>query len=253
MKKHENDLAAVTQAFVGGVVDVLGSKLYGVYAYGAAVFEDGGPVQDVDCHVILNEPLVDAERDALMALFARLADSCGPLGGDIDAFFILVDDAKKSDPPHNQLTVICDEWWALHCAHIRAGRYRTLWGPEPSDIFPAPAWSQVAAALLFELNYIRGELAYPAYCVLNLCRVIHSFIERDAVKSKHSSGLWASGQFPEWGPLIRAAMRHYAKTARGDDESLLQDQVRDFLAFAEDRIGELRDTEPPNQSLQGTR
>jgi len=252
MEESKDRSVAVTEAFTEGVVNALGSKVYGIYTYGAAVFEDGGPVQDVDCHVIVNEPLANSERDALMALFKQLADSFGPLGGEVDAFFILLDDAKKSDPPRDQLKDISDKWWALHCAHVRGGRYRTLWGREPSEIFPTPTWSQISAALLFELEFIKGELAYPAYCVLNLCRVVQSFAEKDPVRSKHGSGLWASEQFPDWTPLIQAAMRQYAKTADTDDDRLLQEQVRDFLRFAEDRIGEIEDTEPPNQSLQGT-
>jgi len=240
-KKLENDVAAVTRAFVDGVAGALGSKLYGIYMYGASVFDDGGPIQDIDCHVIVNEPLRDAERNLLMALFERIAEDHGSLGGEVDAYFILLDDATGAAPPHNQLKDLFDESWALHCAHIRAGRYLTLRGPEPTDIFPAPTWPQVAAALLHELDYVRGELDYPAYCVLNLCRIVHSFTEHDAVKSKHGSGEWASSEFPAWKPLIQAAMRHYSKTADADDESVLREQVRDFLAFAEDCIGRIQE------------
>lgn len=42
-------------AFVGGLKEILHAKLYGVYLYGAAVFPNSGPIQDIDCHVILEE------------------------------------------------------------------------------------------------------------------------------------------------------------------------------------------------------
>ncbi len=236
-----DEVTVVSQAFADGVAKALGLNLYGIYTYGAAFFDDGGAVQDVDCHVVVKSELVEDERNALMALFAELADTYGSLGGEVDAYFILLEDARNSEPPHNQLREIVDDSWALHCAHVRAGRCGTLWGPEPVGIFPAPSWRELVSALNAEVGFVRRELDYPAYCVLNLCRIVQSFADKDVVKSKHASGLWALERFPEWKPLIRAAMRHYAKAARDGDENMLRDQVRNFLAFAEDRIAEYQE------------
>ena len=51
----------VTQTFVGEVASILGAKLYGIYMYGATVFPDAGPIQDIDCHVVLGERLSGSE------------------------------------------------------------------------------------------------------------------------------------------------------------------------------------------------
>lgn len=243
-KRYPNDVVSVAQAFADGVADILGSKLYGIYMYGASVFDDAGPIQDIDCHVILTERLAGTERDALRELFGKLAESYPPLGGEVDAYFILLDDAKGTTPPQNQLKNVFDDSWALHCAHVRAGRYETLLGPEPTEVFPAPTWRDIVTALDHELSYVKEHLCYPAYCILNLCRIALSYSERDPVKSKWGSGLWATERFPEWEPLIQAALRSYAKEdcdVQPKDHRLLKEQMGDFLACAEEYIGGVRD------------
>jgi len=230
----------VCEAFISGLKDILRTKLYGVYMHGAAVFQDSGPIQDIDCHVILKTPLSEREQTNINQLFESLSKGFPSLGGELDAFFILYGDARKKSPPANQLRPIRDEWWALHCTHIRAGRYLALYGPEPTEIFPATSWQDISAALDYEIRFIEASLKYPAYCVLNLCRIIFSFQERDVVVSKRSSGAWARTRFPEWASLIEAALRYYEGNATPNDQTYLQTEVRSFLAFATERIREAR-------------
>jgi hypothetical protein len=231
----------VCEAFTGGLKDILGTKLYGIYMHGAAVFPDSGPVQDIDCHVILQSPLNEQEKVNISRLFESLSKQFPPLGGELDSFFILLSDARKTSPPNNQRKPeIDDEWWALHCTHIRAGRYLRLYGPEPTEIFPAVLWQDISAALDHEIRFIESSLRYPAYCVLNLCRIIYSFQERNVVVSKRFSGGWAKIQFPEWAPLIEAALRFYEGSATPDDETYLRDKVGSFLTFASERIRKVR-------------
>jgi len=230
----------VCKAFVGGLKEVVRTKLYGVYMHGAAVFPDSGPIQDIDCHVILKTPLSEQERTDITQLFQSLSQHFPPLGGELDVFFILFDDARKTSPPTNQLRPIRDEWWALHCAHIRAGRYLSLYGPEPTEIFPVASWQDISAALDYEVEYIKANLKYPAYCILNLCRIIYSFQERNVVVSKRFSGNWACEQFPEWAPVIKAALRYYEHTATPDNQRLPQAEAESFLTFALERIREAR-------------
>ena len=231
----------VCMAFVDGLTRILGEKLYGVYMYGATVFADGGAVQDIDCHVILRERLTDSEREASVDLHGELAERFPPLGGELDAYFILFEEATGESPPVHQLNPEnVDRSWALHCAHVRAGYYVCLLGPEPTEIFPAPSWSSISAALDGELQYVREHLRYPAYCILNLCRIMYSYAEKDPAVSKHFSGCWASGRFPEWGPLIQAAIRHYGKEGSPEDDRLMGERLDGFLRFAMDRIDDAR-------------
>ena len=106
---------------------------------------------------------------------------------------------------------------------------------------------------MYKLFVIEGNLKYPAYCILNLCRIVYSFQERDVVVSKRFSGNWACGRFPHWDPVIKAAMRSYEGTATPEDVRLLDAEVGRFLEFASGRIREIRDESAPDQSLQGTR
>ncbi len=237
-----DDVVQTMAAFINGLQKRLGTKLYGIYLYGAAVFDDGGPVQDIDCHVILNECLVGSERKAIAALLEELVENNPQFGEELDAYFILLEEAKGSQPPRHQLDPsVFDTSWALHCAHVRAGRYAIIYGPEPSDIFPAPTWTAVANALQYELAFVKSHLQYPAYCVLNLCRIVASFMDRDPVKSKHGSGLWAAERYPEWATLIHAAMRFYCKKTTDNDADILNEQLEQFYAFMEGCIEKARE------------
>jgi hypothetical protein len=232
----------ICDEFVHGLTAILGDKLYGVYMYGATVFEDSGRAQDIDCHVILRAAPSGGERESLSALHAELGRRFPPLGGEVDAYYVLLDDAKDTSPPADQLRPgTRDESWALHCAHVRAGRYVALHGPEPAELFPAPSWHDTAAALDHETRFVEGNLRYPAYCVLNLCRIIYSFLERDVVVSKRFSGHWASRRFPQWAPLIEASLRSYEGEATSEDDELLATEVERFLEFASQRIRQARD------------
>ena len=222
----------VCQAFATGLAEILGTSLHGVYMYGAAVFPDAGTIQDIDCHVVLKGPLCDRTRDAIRRLQSELSERFPPLGEELDAYFILYEDAEKTCPPTHQLRPeIRDESWALHCAHVRAGRYISLYGPDPRKIFPAPSWDEISVALGRELKFIKESLRYPDYCVLNLCRIIYSVQERDVVVSKRFSGKWARHRFPAWTPLIEAAVASYQGRGTPDEAELLDREVESFVEF----------------------
>jgi hypothetical protein len=252
----QSELASPTreicQEYVSRLEEILGTKLYGVYLYGATVFPDSGPVQDIDCHVILRELLGDGEREKILRLYKELSHQFPPNGGELlDAYFILYEDAKQTSPPTHQLRPeMRDEAWALHCTHVRAGYYVTLYGPEPTEIFPPVSWSEISAALDQEMRYIEGNLKYPAYCILNLCRLVYSFQERDVVVSKRFSGGWARRLFPQWASLIEAAMKSYEGTATPKDDKLLNAEVGRFLEFASERIREIRVEHPGSLGVE---
>ena|GEM_PF-487647 len=237
------DIQHVCDAYLEGLGEILGDALHGVYTYGAAMFEDGGTVQDLDCHVILDAAPSDEQRSRLIDLHRDLEIRFPPLGVEVDAYCILADGARKRVPPPNQLIEIRDESWALHSAPVRGGRYRTLLGSEPADIFPIPSWSALTEALDHELAFISDNLRYPDYCTLNLCRIIRSFEEKNVVRSKHGSGRWASERYAQWKGLIQAAIRSYANTATDADNALLRDQVVPFHQFALDEIRRIRDVD----------
>lgn len=223
-----------------GLNAILGKNLYGVYLYGAIVFPDAGTPGDIDFHVILRKaPGTDA-KSALRDLHASLARDHPPLGAELDGYYILLEDARRETPPRHQLVAeVYDHSWALHRAHIRAGRCIVLQGPDPSELFPAASWPELDRALQGELDYVADHLDdYPAYCVLNLCRLMYSFETHDVVISKRASAEWADATFPEWRPLVEAARNSYDRQATPGDKKLLELGVTAFFSFARERIRE---------------
>jgi hypothetical protein len=235
------EIEAFTQAYVYGLRHILGSRLYGIYQHGASVFPEAKPVQDIDCHVILKRRLSKRNRQEILDLEDTLIQDFTNLGDMLDVYYILLKEARRYENPQHQLNQqLYDTAWPLHCAHIRAGRYRVLIGPEPNRIFPAPSWQAICKALDSELVYIQKNLNYPAYCILNLCRILYSFATQDPAVSKQACGMWACQKFPNWELVIQAALRFYRRQNGLADEILMRARVETFLTFALEELAALR-------------
>lgn len=228
----------ISQDFVNGLKDILGEKLYGVYIYGAAAFPDTLPMGDIDFHVILKSNLTNEERSKLEKLHESLAEKYPPLGKELDGYYILLKDALQKAPPQSQMWKrATDNSWALHREHILAGRYITLYGPEPKKIYPPATWSEIEIALYGELDYVEKHLQdYPDYCILNLCRLIYSFQTKNVVISKDKASNWAKKTFPQWKKHIEFARKSYAKQASQKDRQFLLAEVEIFFGFARNQI-----------------
>jgi len=231
-------VTVIGQAFVQGLRRILGAKLFGVYVYGAAAFPEDVPTGDIDFHVILTSALTGAERSALEALHEDLGRRFPPLGVDMDGYYILLADARRDSPPQSQMwSRATDNSWALHCAHILAGRHIVLHGPDPSEIYRPPTWPQIEQALRGELDYVAQHLHdYPDYCILNLCRLIYSYETRDVVISKAAAAAWAREALPQWRGLVELAVRSYAGTATAQDRQRMLSELPAFLEMAQERI-----------------
>jgi hypothetical protein len=235
------ELQPLCDEFLDGLKTALGGKLHGVYLHGAVLFPDAGPTKDVDFHVVVGEPLTPGECRELDRLDQDLNRRFFPETGDgLDCYYILLADARLSAPPvHQRNLEISDGSWALHRAHMLAGRCVVLMGPEPEQLFLAPSWPELAAALCHELEWIENGLdSYPAYCVLNLCRVMHSFATKEVVISKRGAATGIGTAYPVWGPSIAAAKRWYEDRATDSDDRLLSSQMGRFRRFALGRIYE---------------
>ncbi|MDD5645684.1 MAG: DUF4111 domain-containing protein [Candidatus Bipolaricaulis sp.] len=225
-------------AFASGACEVLGEKLHALYIYGAVTFPETQHTGDVDFCAILAAAPTDVERARLLALHEQLAREVPPLGTDLDGYYILLADAARPACPRLLLfPELRDDSWALHRAHMLAGRVAVLFGPRPSAVLTPPTRREVDAALDGELDYVTRHLEeYPAYCVLNLCRLLYSWETGDVVTSKAASANWASKRFPEWGALVSRASRAYAGRALGAEDPALASGVRGFHAFVASAI-----------------
>lgn len=225
-------------AYTDGLKRILGDKLHGLYVYGASVFPETKATGDIDFHVILEGPLADSEKAAVLELHNRMASEHPPLGAELDAYFLLLVQARRSELPTHQLqTDIIDGSWALHRAHMLAGRCVVLHGPEPSTIFPAPTWPEIEEALAGEMSYVEQHLnQYPDYCILNLCRLMYSHRTGDVVTSKAAAGAWASKQFPQWRLIIEMANQSYEGKSPDKDRETMRADLKGFLGFAHEQI-----------------
>ena len=233
------DVAGISRAFAEGLLRILGEKLYGVYIYGAAAFPDAVPTGDIDFHVILESELTDEERSNLEKLHQSLAEQFPPLGGEMDGYYLLLADARRATPPRSEMWQrAVDTSWALHRAHIRAGRCIVLYGPDPAEIYLAASWPEIERDLWGELAYVEDHLLdYPDYCILNLCRLIYSFETRDVVVSKAQAAAWAHDALPEWRRHVELAQKSYARQATAEDRQFMLAEVGAFYEFARARIG----------------
>jgi hypothetical protein len=136
-----DEVLNVAAALRRGLEDVLGDRLAGIFLYGAALFPHPDAwMLDFDFHALVARPLGEAEREGVRTVYASLATR-SELGRDLDGYFVLLTDATKPEPPVHQLDhSVRDEAWALHRAHVHAGRYASICGVDPREIVPVPTW-----------------------------------------------------------------------------------------------------------------
>lgn len=219
------------------VQGALGDKVYSFFVYGAAMFPHPSSWRaDIDFHVILTEPLSKTEVKKIRQIHKRLAQSYS-LGSGLDGYYLLLEEAARIIHPKDQVQRgVEDTVWALHRAHVHAGRFQLLTGKDPRTFLTKPTWNDYVPALGEELNRIRE----PRYGVLNLARLIYSWTERDVVISKYESGQWALNNIdPKWRPVLYAALRSYEGRLKASDEETLNKMFPEFLAFALGEIGKL--------------
>ncbi len=239
MRLPEN-IQGLCQALRQGLKATLNDKLYAIYVYGAAAFPETNSTGDIDFHVILTEPLTDEEREAIIKLHTALARDFPPLGAELDGYYLLLAEARRTSPPVHQLRpgITCESW-ALDREHIRAGRCVIVYGPEPKQVYPPTTGAELKSGLLSELKYVAEHLdEYPDYCILNLCRLMYSFETKEVVVSKMKAAGWAHDVFPQWRRHIEMARRSYARQATMEERQWMKAEARGLFDFACSRISE---------------
>ena len=220
------------ERFLAGLRAGLGDALVSLYLYGAVTFPR--PVDwrlDVDFHAILGRPPTDGERQAVARVHRGLAEG-SPLGEELDGYYVLLSDAGGTTPPTSVAGAFpssgaalvpapVDEAWALHRAHVLAGRVAVLHGTHPAGFLRPPTWPELLDGLRAELGYVEDHPEHAAFGLLNACRIAYSAGHRDVVVSKAAAAAWASERHPDWGAAVDAALRHYTGAPAADDPALL--------------------------------
>ena len=163
-----DDVLAVADTLRRGLDRVLGDAGASLFLYGAAAFpRPAGWRIDFDFHVLVLRSLTDRDRRAIRDLYAELG-AASQLGADLDGYFVLVADASRAEPPRHQLDLgIRDHAWALHRAHVHAGRYFLMAGLDPREIVPEPTWAELETGLRHELQFVEAHPAATAFGILN--------------------------------------------------------------------------------------
>ena len=216
---------------------LLGDDMTTLWAYGAAVSPEP-PLRlgDVDVHSVLRKPPSQETASAIESAQRRIE---ADLSIDLDAWYILLSDAQGSQPPaHLLLPDQVDDMWAVHRSHLLSGRYVLLHGATPGDVVIQPAWGEVLAALLHELEYIEdclhpvGSEPFAPYAVLNCCRIAHTLAARDAALTKLESARWALTSLPrQWHGPVLAAVRWYDNRELPGDDRLLRDASVEMVGY----------------------
>ncbi len=233
-----DDALAVADALRQRLARVLGDAFASLFLYGAIAFPRPARWHvDFDFHVLLHRPLSDDEREQIDTLYRMLAEN-SELGADLDGYFVLLTDAEHPQPPRHQLDLsIRDEAWALHRAHVHAGRYFLIAGLDPIGLVPEPTWLELEGGLRAELRFVNEHPEAPAFGILNGCRILCSFENRDVVLSKYHAAEWALVSLADtWHDAIRAAMRFYSRTTTDHDTRTLEREWPRFVAFVNELL-----------------
>ena len=228
-----DDAIAVADALRRGLGRILGDSFASLFLYGSLAFPR--PEQwlvDVDFHVLVRHPLTDAERAEVRTLYAALANTL-ELDTELDGYYVLLSEAAHAEPPRHQLDLTMrDEAWALHRAHVLAGRYFVVAGIDPREIVPEPTWAELEAGLRAEMRFVETHPTAPAFGILNGARILYSFERRDVVVSKYEAGQWALASLPaEWHAAMHAALRSYEQALAADDALTLEESWAPFVAY----------------------
>jgi hypothetical protein len=233
------NVRALSDEFVAELDATLGPRFVGMFQYGAVCFPPS-PISDFDAHVIVDGPFDDADRAAVTAMIERVRGHWPR--EDIDVWYVTLDAMRSRGLPQTELRPgFRDDNWALHRAHIHAGRFVGVRGPDPRGLVPEPVWEEIDEALQDELESIGEHLDdAPAYAVLNLCRLLYSYEMRDPVTGKAQAAIWAHAVLPvEHHALIRSALASYADRSYrtdGDVGAFFQDMER-RIAEARTAVG----------------
>jgi hypothetical protein len=233
-------------AFRVQLANIVGRNLVGAYLFGSIAFSGFDPRSgDIDFYVLIRRPLTVSQKRDLDRMHRALSDKFH-YGERLDGFYITLIKARKRSTPRRLPFAANgklheggrDNVWALHRQHLRQGACVVLHGPRPVTFLPSVSWNEITRALIAEFSYAKRIAdKYPSYSVLNACRIVYTFKNKDGVVSKIQAAHWATSTMPHhWKPLIRSALRVYLKKPRRGDQKSLKNNSQAFLRFASSQM-----------------
>jgi hypothetical protein len=231
------DIRAFCDSFRRGLIEPIGESLVSLYLFGALAFpRPESWLLDVDFQALLARPPTEEECGEVRALHRRLADRWS-LGSKLDGHYLLAADGGSPRWPNCQVFSNTDHAWALHRAHVHAGRFFPLSGEDPRNLLAEPTWEELEESLDAEMRYIIDNPQHAAFGVLNACRVLYSVRTRDVVVSKYAAAQWAMDELPEWRMVIESAVRLYTRVGGDEDLDAVRGRGRELVAMVGDETG----------------
>ena len=231
---------------------ILGTKLVGFYIHGSLAMDCfRWEVSDIDFLTVVNAPLCQAEKEALIRVLLKLDPFSPPKGLEMSVVLDSVCHPFVYPTPFelhfsNGHKERCKENISLYCrtmngtdidlaAHFTVVQHygQVLWGKPIEEVFaPVPRsayWDSICNDIRDATDAITSQ---PAYYILNLCRVL-AYWRKGLVLSKAQGGRWGLENLPRHASLIEAALAAYESSLpfHGAKEQL--------TAFAEAMLTEI--------------
>lgn len=226
---------------------ILSSKLTGIYVHGSIAF--GCFIwerSDIDFLVIVNEPLMQAEKESLIRVLLELESKAPPKGFEMSVVLESVCSPFIYPTPYelhfsnaytekfkNDLAGQCrrlngtDKDLAAHITVTRSVGF-PLCGEPINEVFGEVPREHFADSLMYDIESAADDIAHsPVYFTLNLCRVL-AYLREGIVISKAQGGTWGAENCPQYGKLIDAALAAYIA---GEEFTASSDELRNFAEY----------------------
>lgn len=242
-------VSALLQDLTSQLRVILSRNLVGFYLYGSLTQRAFNPKRsDIDCIVVTQRDLSDAQFRKLSIWLARAAES-NPWVARLQMLFLIKNEVltmnsksclyqfgllKRSGSDANPII-----WMNV----LKSGV--VLFGPRPESFVPAITPEMLFQALEREVGYLREEISqkpesewrnvpsYRAYPVLTLCRILYTS-RKGVIASKPRAARWAIKHAPEeWSEIILQALET-DDAKRSADISLFR--IEQFIDFVDAQI-----------------
>lgn len=235
---------------------ILGEKLVGFYVHGSIAFGCfTWATGDIDFLVVVDAPLTQPEKEALIRVLLDMDGEAPPKGFEMSVVLRDVCESFQHPTPFGlhfsnahkgraeaDLSAYCRDMHGVDpdlAAHFTVIRHRgeTLFGQPIAAVFGEVPRAAYVDSIIGDVRSAPGEIVEnPVYITLNLCRVL-AYLQDGAVLSKRQGGEWGLAHLPEkYHSLLQSALAAYEGAAFTETALLAafaQDMLERILALAE--------------------
>jgi len=232
------------------IASILGDRMIGFYLTGSLTYNDFVPGRsDIDLLVVVENPLSKNDLNQIEQFHKDVERRFPQWKERIECSYLPVDQLKCVAPPETPRPYFGggrfyaqanygNEWIINQYFLYKYGT--ALVGPEFKTLSAPIDINDVRKACVADLftewmpkandpEWLENS-HYQSYLVLNLCRILHTIIRREAT-SKTASARWVQTKFPKWTGLVTNAM-DWKYDAKMDEK----EKVIEFLRFSIEKV-----------------